>query len=128
MAARKKKASRKKAAKKKTARKKAKRSTASVLGVRLPKSLKAFGKELRMDLNSLEKEIEAAGKGAGKQLTRVMRDASHQLGVLEARGEKEWRSRSKKVEREVEKLVKRARKAVAGPKKKARKKKARRKK
>ena len=130
MAARKKKATRKKAARKKAARKKTGRKKAarkkkararkstSLLGDRLPKSLKAFAKELRKDLNSIERQIESAGKDGRKRLSRVLRDVSHQLGALEARGEKEWRSMSKSVEREVEKALKSARKATRGSGKK----------
>jgi hypothetical protein len=111
-----KKAAKKRAAPKKTARKKkAKKSVgASFLGTDLPKSLSAFGRLLRRDLNAIEKQIEIAGKDARRGLTRIMRDASHRLGALEARGEREWRNRSKAVEKDVAKLIKRVRKAAGG--------------
>ena len=114
MMAVKKKAAKKRAAPKKTARKKkAKKSGgASILGVDLPKSLSAYGRLLRRDLNAIEKQIEIARKDTRRGLTRIMRDASHQLGALEARGEREWRNRSKAVEKDVAKLIKRVRKAA----------------
>jgi len=107
----KKKGTKKKSAKKKTARKK-KKTTAKKLAGNLPKSLTAFGKELRRDLNAIEREIESAGRDARRGLTRVMRDASHQLGVLEARGQKEWRNISKKAQTEIERTVKRVKRAA----------------
>lgn len=118
-----KKASRKKATKKKAVRKKTKKkaakkkparrkTTAKKLTGDLPKSLSAFAREFRRDLNAIEKEIESAGRDARRGLTRVVRDASHQLGVLETRGQKEWRSISKKARTEVERTVKRVKRAA----------------
>jgi len=108
-----KKRSAKKKATKKKAKKKAKKSKAAQLaGSKLPKSLSAFSREFRRDLNAIEKEIESAGRDARRGLTRVMRDASHQLGVLEARGQKEWRSVSKKAQAEIERTVKKVKRAA----------------
>ena len=115
-----KKAARKTTAKKKTGRKKKaaskKRGTRRVridlVGSELPKSLKAFGRQLRRDLNAIEKQIEIATKDTRRSLARVVRDASHQLGALEARGQREWRSLSRNAERDVERVVKRVRKAT----------------
>jgi hypothetical protein len=45
-----------------------------------------------------------------RKLTRTVREASHQLGALEARGQKEWRALSKKARKEVEQTFKRVRK------------------
>jgi hypothetical protein len=117
-AAVKKKATKKKAAKKKATKKKAgkkksvKRSAIELIGDDLPKSLKAFGRQLRRDLTAIEKQIEVAGKDTRRSLSRVVRDASHQLGTLEARGEREWRSLSRKTKGDVEQVMKRVRKAT----------------
>ena len=106
-----KKTTKKKAVSKKAPRKKATRKTTGI-GGELPASLKALGRQLRRDLNAIEKQIETAGKDTRRSLTRVMRDASHTLGALEARGQKEWRTVSKRARSEVEKTVKRVQKAA----------------
>lgn len=115
----------KKAAGKKTARKKtgAKKATAKkatrrrapvdLVGNELPKSLKAFGRQLRRDLNAVEKQIEICGADTRRSLARIVRDTSHQLGALEARGEREFRSLSRSAVDDLERLVKRLRKATA---------------
>jgi hypothetical protein len=105
-----KKATRKKAAKKKKA---ARRSTIDFVGSELPKSLKAFGRQCRRDLSAIEKQIEIAGKDTRRSLTRVVRDVSHQLGTLEARGEREWRKLSRNAKRDIERVVRRVRKATS---------------
>jgi hypothetical protein len=106
----------KKAAKKtakKTGQKKTRRiSASSLLGEELPKSLKALSNQLRRDLNAIEKQIETAGKDTRRSLTRVVRDASHHLGALEARGQQEWRKMSTRARNEVERTVKRVRRAA----------------
>ena len=102
--------------KKKAASKKRKtrRTGVDLVGEELPKSLKAFGRQLRRDLNAVEKQIEIATKDTRRSLARVVRDASHQLGALEARGQREWRSLSRNAERDIEKVLKRVRKATGG--------------
>jgi hypothetical protein len=87
------------------------RST-SLIGTQLPKSLKALSDQLWRDLNAIEKQIETAGKGTRRSLARVIRDASHQLGILQARGQREWRAMSKKALREVERTVRRVQRAA----------------
>ena len=107
-----KKTTRKKAAKK-TGRKKIGRIAASdLLGAELPNSLKALSRQLRRDLNAIEKQIETAGKETRRSLTRVVRDASHHLGTLEARGQKEWRKMSARARREVESTLRRVKRAT----------------
>ena len=107
-----KKTTRKKAAKK-TGRKKIGRIAASdLLGAELPKSLKALSSQLRRDLNAIERQIETAGKETRRSLTRVVRDASHHLGTLEARGQKEWRKMSARARSEVERTLKRVKRAT----------------
>ena len=107
-----KKTTRKKAAKK-TGRKKIGRIAASdLLGEELPNSLKALSRQLRRDLNAIEKQIETAGKETRRSLTRVVRDASHHLGTLEARGQKEWRKMSTRARSEVESTLERVKRAT----------------
>jgi len=107
----KKKATKKKAAKKTVSKKQRRISAASLLGEQLPKSLKALSTQLRRDLNAIEKQIETAGKDTRRSLTRVVRDASHHLGALEARGQQEWRKMSRRARNEVERTIKRVRAA-----------------
>jgi len=109
-----KKATKKKATKKKAARKKkaAKRTSIDLVGSALPKSLKAFGRQCRRDLSAIEKQIEIAGKDTRRSLARIVRDASHQLGTLEARGEREWRTLSRNAKRDVERVLRRVQKAT----------------
>jgi len=108
-----KKTTRKTAAKKATGRKKIGRIAASdLLGSELPKSLKALSRQLRRDLNAIEKQIESAGKETRRSLTRVVRDASHHLGTLEARGQKEWQKMSERARREVERTLGRVKRAT----------------
>ncbi len=113
-----KKATRRAAAGRKTTRKKVTRKkavrgrAAALLGERLPASVGALTRQLRADLNTIEKQIQSAGKDTRRGLTRVMRDASHQLGVLEARGQKGWRTMSRKMRSDVERIVKWVQQAV----------------
>jgi hypothetical protein len=117
-----KKTTRKKATAKKTTQKKAAKTTgqkkigriaaSDLLGAELPKSLKALSLQLRRDLNAIEKQIETAGKETRRSLTRVVRDASHHLGGLEARGQKEWRKMSTRARSEVESTLERVKRAT----------------
>ena len=117
-----KKVTRKKATAKKTTRKKTVKKTgkkkigriaaSDLLGTELPKSLKALSRQLRRDLNAIEKQIETAGKETRRSLTRVVRDASHHLGTLEARGQKEWQKMSARARGEVERTLKRVKRAT----------------
>ena len=108
-----KKTARKKATKKKATKKKAaKRTRIDLVGSALPKSLKAFGRQCRRDLSAIEKQIEIAGKDTRRSLARIVRDASHQLGTLEARGEREWRTLSRNAKRDVERVLRRVQKAT----------------
>ena len=102
-----------KKAAKKTGRKKTGRIAASdLLGAELPKSLKALSLQLRRDLNAIERQIETAGKETRRSLTRVVRDASHHLGALEARGQNEWRKMSTRARGEVERTLERVKRAA----------------
>jgi len=112
----------KKAGSKKTTGKKAAKKTgwkrtgriaaSDLLGSELPKSLKALSLQLRRDLNAIEKQIETAGKETRRSLTRVVRDASHHLGALEARGQKEWREMSTRARSEVERTLEKVKRAT----------------
>ncbi len=98
---------------KSTRRKKARRIAASdLLGADLPKSLKSLSRQLRRDLNAIEKQIETARKDTRRNLTRVMRDASHLLGSLEERGQQQWRKMSARARGDVERTLERVKRAI----------------
>jgi len=103
---------RKKAAKQPTRKKIGRIAASRLLGAELPKSLKALSRQLRRDLNAIEKQIETAGKETRRSLTRVVRDASHHLGSLEARGQREWREMSARARSEVERTLRRVKRAT----------------
>ena len=96
---------------KRTPRKKATGARA-LMGDELPKSLAAFSRQLKRDLTRIERQIVSARKETRRSLARIIRDASHQLGVLETRGQKEWRSLSRNARREIERVVGRVREAL----------------
>ena len=108
------KAPRKKASARKGARKKATpKRTQKSLATELPKSFAAFRREFNRDLTALEREVEAAGKATRRRLTRLVREASHQLGHLEAKGSSEWKKLSNQATRDVERTVRRVKKALS---------------
>jgi hypothetical protein len=60
----------------------------------LPPTLRAFSQRMSRSLSGLEKKIEQEGRIARRRGTRMLRQASHRLGQLEAQGEREWRRQS----------------------------------
>lgn len=132
MAARKKaakKAVRKKAAPKKAARKKTARTAApkrsaaaSRIEQEFPATLGDFSRRVRRQLNALERNIEKTEWRYRRQATRALRDASHQLGKFEARGERAWKKLTTQARREVLTVLRRVERAVEGPKPKPKKK------
>ena len=66
------------------------RSAIARIEAELPTSLRDYVKQVEGQLNRLEKRIEKAGASARKQATRLLREASKQVGSLEARGEAAW--------------------------------------
>jgi len=101
------------------------RSALDRIGDELPTTLRDYGKQVRRQLNALEREIERAIPQARRRTAKLIREASHNLGAVEARGEKAWRERAGSMTRDAQKLLRKLERAVAPP---ARKKKAARKK
>jgi hypothetical protein len=66
------------------------RSAIARIEAELPASLRDYVRQVEGRLNHLEKRIEKAGASARKQATRLLREASKQVGSLEARGEAAW--------------------------------------
>ena len=63
-------------------------------------------------LTRLEKQVETAQRDARRRWTRLLRDASHELGRLEAQGERAWRKRTAKARRDAVKALQRMEKAI----------------
>jgi hypothetical protein len=110
-------AARKKTRSKKSgARKKAPAKTAfQRFEAELPPDLRGYSRRVRRGLTKLEREIETAQKDARRRWARLLRDVSHQLGSIEAAGEKRWRERTLKARREAVKLLQRLEKAIQPP-------------
>ncbi len=79
---------------KKAARKKTGSKQAALLHMELPPTLRDFSRRMSRGLTDLEKRIEQEGRIARRRGTRMLRQASHRLGQLEAQGEREWRKQS----------------------------------
>ncbi len=110
-------AARKKARRKKSARKASARRGAPLARLEraLPPTLREYATQVRTRLNQLEKQIEKAQVQARRRAARLLSEASHQLGKLEAHGEPGWRKLAAPYRRELVKLVRRLEKAVAPP-------------
>ena len=113
-----KKAAPKKAARKKTAKTTARKpsSAASRMEQEFPATLGDFSRRVRRQLNALERNIEKTEWRYRRQATRALRDASHQLGKFEARGERAWKKLTTQARREVLTVLRRVERAVEGPK------------
>lgn len=113
-----KKTARKKTSRKKTTRKTSRKSAFQRLEDELPRDLRAYSRRVRRGLTRLEREIEKSRADARRRFARLLRDVSHQLGRIEAEGEKRWRQRTDRARREAVKLLKRLEQAIEPPKRK----------
>ena len=105
-------ASVKKSTVRKTARK-AGRSAKGRAGFELPPTLQAYSKQVQKRLAALEKEIERAQVEARRSAARLLRKASHELGRLEAGGEKGWHKLASDAQKQALKLLSQLEKAIA---------------
>jgi hypothetical protein len=87
-------------------------STVQRLEAELPPNLGQYVRRMRKDLARLEKQLVSAQEGARKRWAHLLREASHQLGRVEALGEREWRKRTTRVRRDAVKLLRRLEKAI----------------
>ena len=101
------------AARKSSARKAAPRR--SVFDFELPPTLRAYASEVRKRLDAIERELARAQGDARRQAARVLREASQQLGKLEAQGEAGWRRLAAPYRKELVALLRRLEKALAPP-------------
>jgi len=94
----------KRAAKKKATRKSASKSARGGMPD-LPRTLQEYNDAVERMLNRLEREIEGAFPTARRRLARMLRDASRELGRLEARGERAWKRSAGAATRESQRVL-----------------------
>jgi hypothetical protein len=81
----------------------------------LPSSLRDYAAELRRRLDGLEREVTRAQLDVRRRAARLLRDASHLLGKLEAGGEAGWSRLAAPARRQLLDLLRRLETAVAPP-------------
>jgi hypothetical protein len=96
------------------------RSIARIEG-ELPPTLAQFSRRIRVGLGDLEKRLERAGAVYRRRGTRLLREASHQLGRFEAEGELRWRRLTARARREASQLLHRLERELGPPARAARK-------
>lgn len=108
-------AARKKTARKKAARRKSagSRLSATLGRFELPPTLRDYASQVRGRLDRLERDLAKAQVDVRKRAARLLREASHQLGRLEAEGEAGWRRLTAPYRRQLLDLLRRLEKAVA---------------
>lgn len=82
----------------------------------LPPNLRAYSRRVRRGLSGLEREVARAQANPRREGARLLREASHALGRLEAEGERRWRKLAKPARREALRLLHRLEGALAAPK------------
>jgi hypothetical protein len=116
-------AQRKRAARKTARAKKSNTSALARLQQELPPTLRDFSRRMSRGLSDLEKRIEREGRVARRQGARILRQASHRLGQLEAQGEREWRKQSLRTRHAAVRLLRQLERSIE-PKRIARRRKA----
>jgi hypothetical protein len=72
-----------------------------------PATLQEFSDRMRKMLTDLEREIEQAFPTARRRLARQLREASHELGRLEERGERAWKRSAGAATRDAQRILNR---------------------
>ncbi len=85
----------------------------------LPPSLAEFARKVQGGLSRVQKQIE--GSPASRDFLRLLREASHRLGRLEAEGERRFRKLAGAARKDALGLLKRVEKALEPAKPKAKK-------
>ena len=88
------------------------KSTVQRIEEELPPELRQYARRMRQGLSRLEKQLVSAQEGARRRWAHLLREASHQLGRIEALGEREWRKRTTQARRDAVKLLRRLEKAI----------------
>ena len=84
----------------------------------LPPNLKEFSRQVKRRLGALEVEIQRAQANPRREAARLLREASHTLGRIEAEGERRWRKLTAPARREALRLLRRLEGALATPRRK----------
>lgn len=100
----------------KATRKAASRAKGKATGLarlELPPTLQAYQKQVQKRLAALEHEIARAQTEARRQAARLLRNASRELGRLEAGGEQGWRKLAGDAQKQALRLLAQLEKAIA---------------
>ncbi len=89
----------------------------------LPSNLKAYARRFRQGLARLERDLVKQEISARRKAARLLREASHQLGQIEARGERAFKRRATKARKDADRVLSKLEKAI-NPSSPRRKKKA----
>jgi hypothetical protein len=81
----------------------------------LPGDLRAFSRRARRGLAALERELARAQANPRREAARLLREASHALGRLEAEGERRWRQLATPARQRALRLLRRLESALATP-------------
>ena len=79
----------------------------------LPPTLRDYADQVRHRLDGLEREVTRTSTDVRRRAARLIREASHQLGRLEAKGEAGWSRLTRPYRRQLVDLLGRLEKAVA---------------
>lgn len=79
----------------------------------LPPTLRDYADQVGRRLDGLEREVTRTSADVRRRAAKLIREASHQLGRLEVRGEAGWRRLTRPVRRQLVDLLGRLEKAVA---------------
>ena len=79
----------------------------------VPSTFRAYAQQLRRRLDQLEGELARARADVRQGAARLLREASQQLGKLEARGEAGWRGLAEPYRRELANLLRRLEQMLA---------------
>lgn len=79
----------------------------------LPQAFADYVDQAHKLLDRIEREIVKAGTRTRGEAARRLREASHELGRIEARGEREWRRLSKRARAEAVRLLENLRATIA---------------
>jgi len=85
----------------------------------LPATLKQFSRRVRRGLESLERRIDSAEVRSRREIARLLREASHQLGRFEAEGDRHWRRLTARARRDALQILHRIERALEGTARKA---------
>lgn len=86
---------------------------AALSRIELPPTLRDYAGQVRHRLDGLEREVTRTSTDVRRRAARLIREASHQLGRLEAKGEAGWRRLTRPYRRQLVDLLGRLEKAVA---------------